>query len=84
MAERVLSMTESRISILAKGLNEYYVLTMVLGLVKSQLWIDRSASFSLEAVERITRIMKMLGSIWKSAAVALMGRDGSAPGVPQR
>lgn len=74
MAERVLSMIESRISILAKGLNEYYVLTMVLALVKSNLWADRSASFALEAVERITKAMEILGSIWRLASIALKDR----------
>ncbi|KIW15629.1 hypothetical protein PV08_05677 [Exophiala spinifera] len=65
MAEDVLSMMESRITILAKGLNEYYLLTMVLGLVKTRLWTDRSSFFNSEAVERITRIMIILGSIRK-------------------
>jgi hypothetical protein len=75
MAERVLPMLESRVSVLAKGLNEYYVLTMVLGLVKSHLWVERSAYFNSEAVERITRIMMTLMSIWKLAGTALMDRD---------
>lgn len=56
-------MIESRISILAKGLNEYYVLTMVLGLVKSRMWPECRSSFGTEAFERITRIMLTLGSI---------------------
>lgn len=60
-------MLEGRISILTKGLNEYYVLTMVLGLVKSRLWPERSSSFDAEATERIMRIMTILGSIWKLA-----------------
>lgn len=63
MAERVLPMIEGRISILAKGLNEYYVLTMVLGLVKSRLWPERSSSFGTEAVERITKVMITLRSM---------------------
>ncbi|OAL34894.1 hypothetical protein AYO20_05855 [Fonsecaea nubica] len=66
MAESVLSMTETRITVLAKGLNEYYLLTMVLGLTKSRLWSDRAPSFSAEAVERITRVMIILGSMHRS------------------
>ncbi|KIY03028.1 uncharacterized protein Z520_01494 [Fonsecaea multimorphosa CBS 102226] len=80
MAEGVLSMMESRITILAKGLNEYYLLTMVLGLVKSRLWTERASSFGAEAVERITRIMIILGSIrksiWSDAPPHGAGGDG--------
>lgn len=69
MAERVVPMIESRISVLAKGLNEYYVLIMVLGLVKSRLWPERSSSFGTEAVERITKVMITL----RSMRTALLG-----------
>lgn len=80
MAESVLPMIESRISNLAKGLNEYYILTMVLGLVKSRLGTERTPAFGAEAMERITRIMIILASIRKSIGTAT-GRNIAEPSL---
>lgn len=49
-------MIQSGVSVHGKGRNEYYILAMVLGLVKSKLWPDRAALCGAEAVGRMSNV----------------------------
>ncbi|KND91084.1 putative transcriptional regulatory protein, partial [Tolypocladium ophioglossoides CBS 100239] len=62
MVERALLILEKRVTAKLEGLNEYYVLCMVVGLVKSKLWPQSSAASGKEAVERVVRVSMVIQS----------------------
>lgn len=58
--EKVLNILEKRISLTFNGLNEYYILSMTIGLVKSKLWPESSAKSDQEAAERVIKLCTIL------------------------
>lgn len=58
--EQALQMLEKRLSVTFHGLNEYYLLSMILGLVKSKLWLDSCAISDKEAADRVIQICIIL------------------------
>jgi hypothetical protein len=58
--EKVLHILEKRISLTFNGLNEYYILSMTVGLVKSKLWPESSAKSDKEAAERVIKLCTLL------------------------
>ncbi|KAG4289833.1 hypothetical protein FPRO06_04655 [Fusarium proliferatum] len=58
--EKVLNILEKRISLTFNGLNEYYILSMTVGLVKSKLWPESSAKSDQEAAERVIKLCTIL------------------------
>ncbi|KAF4341809.1 hypothetical protein FBEOM_4266 [Fusarium beomiforme] len=58
--EKVLQILEKRISLTFNGLNEYYILSMTIGLVKSRLWPESSTRSDKEAAERVIKICTIM------------------------
>ncbi|CCT64804.1 uncharacterized protein FFB20_10888 [Fusarium fujikuroi] len=58
--EKVLNILEKRISLTFNGLNEYYILSMTVGLVKSKLGPESSAKSDQEAAERVIKLCTIL------------------------
>jgi hypothetical protein len=58
--EQVLPILEKRLDLTFHGLNEYYLLSMVIGLVKSKLWPESCATSDKEAADRVIRICTIL------------------------
>jgi hypothetical protein len=67
LAEGALPMLESAIVTTGKGLNEYYVLVMVLSLVKTQLW---PASAAANKTNASNQIITMGCKLYSMTAVA--------------
>ncbi|KAI1034708.1 hypothetical protein LB504_004533 [Fusarium proliferatum] len=58
--EKVLDILERRISLTLNGLNEYYILSMTIGLIKSKLCPESSAKSDKEAGERVIKLCTLL------------------------
>lgn len=54
--ENALQVLEKRIIVVLEGLNEYYILSMIIGLLKSQLWPDSCLISDQEAADRVVGI----------------------------
>ncbi|KAI5460163.1 hypothetical protein BGZ63DRAFT_465563 [Mariannaea sp. PMI_226] len=80
-AEQVLQMLETRISETLKGLNEYYILSMTIGLVKSKLWPESSAKSDKEAADRVTRICTILQTLLATIRQKNLLLDPGLPGL---
>ncbi|EED13822.1 conserved hypothetical protein [Talaromyces stipitatus ATCC 10500] len=59
-AEKGLYILEKRVNVTLQGLNEYYILSMILGLVKSRLWPESRVTSDQEAADRVIRVCTML------------------------
>ncbi|QQK46987.1 Fungal transcriptional regulatory protein, N-terminal [Penicillium digitatum] len=62
--EQVLQILEKRVILTFHGLNEYYTLSMIIGLVKSKLWPESCATSDKEAANRVIRICTILQTKW--------------------
>ncbi|KGO77896.1 Transcription factor, fungi [Penicillium italicum] len=62
--EQVLPILEKRVIATFHGLNEFYILSMVIGLVKSKLWPESCATSDKEAANRVIRICTILQTQW--------------------
>ncbi|KAJ5108443.1 hypothetical protein N7456_005118 [Penicillium angulare] len=60
--EQALRIMGEKLTLTFHGLSEYYILSMMIGLVKSKLSPASCASYDQEAAERVTRICTMLQS----------------------
>ncbi|KAI3196141.1 transcriptional regulator family: Fungal Specific TF [Penicillium roqueforti] len=58
--EHVLQILEKRLNLTFHGLSEYYLLSMIIGLVKSKLWPESAATSDKEAADRVIRICTIL------------------------
>jgi hypothetical protein len=58
--EKVLEILEKRISLTFNGLNEYYIVSMTVGLLKFKLWPESSAKSDKEAAERVIKLCTLL------------------------
>ncbi|KAF5984395.1 hypothetical protein FCOIX_2653 [Fusarium coicis] len=58
--EKVLEILEKRISLTLNGLNEYYILSMALGLLKGRLWPESAAESDKEAGERVIKLCRLM------------------------
>lgn len=58
--EQALRMLEKRLNLTFDGLNEYYLLSMIVGLVKSKLWPESCATSDKEAADRVIQICIIL------------------------
>lgn len=58
--EQVLQILENRVNVTFHGLNEYYILSMIIGLVKSKLWPESCVASDKEAADRVIRICTIL------------------------
>jgi glutamate synthase domain-containing protein 1 len=58
--EKVLEILEKRISLTLNGLNEYYILSMTLGLLKGRLWPESAAESDKEAGERVIKLCRLM------------------------
>ncbi|KAL4785994.1 hypothetical protein BJX76DRAFT_366459 [Aspergillus varians] len=58
--EHVLQGLEKRVLMTLHGLNEYYLHSMIIGLVKSKLWPESSATSDKEAADRVIRLCTLL------------------------
>ncbi|KAJ5771357.1 transcriptional regulator family: Fungal Specific TF [Penicillium nucicola] len=58
--EQALQIVEKRVNLTFYGLNEYYILSMIVGLVKCKLWPESSATSDQEAADRVIQVSKML------------------------
>lgn len=58
--ERVLKILESRISLTLNGLNEFYILSMTVGLLKGRLWPESAAKSDKEAGERVIKLCRLM------------------------
>ncbi|CAI7630531.1 unnamed protein product [Penicillium glandicola] len=58
--EQVLQILEKRVIMKFHGLNEYYILSMIIGLLKSKLWPESRTISDKEAANRVIRICTML------------------------
>ncbi|RKL25260.1 hypothetical protein BFJ70_g12306 [Fusarium oxysporum] len=58
--EKVLEILEKRISLTFNGLNEYYIVSMTVGLLKFKLWPESSAKSGKEAAERVIKLCTLL------------------------
>ncbi|KAF5602222.1 Zn(2)-C6 fungal-type DNA-binding domain-containing protein [Fusarium pseudocircinatum] len=58
--EKVLDILEKRISLTLNGLNEYYILSMTVGLLKGRLWPESAARSDKEAGERVIKLCRLM------------------------
>ena len=58
--EKVLQVLEKRINVALNGLNEYYILSMIIGLLKSRLWPESRSISDQEAADRVISICTSL------------------------
>ncbi|KAF5580396.1 fungal transcriptional regulatory n-terminal [Fusarium pseudoanthophilum] len=58
--EKVLDILEKRISLTLNGLNEYYILSMTVGLLKGRLWPDSAADSDKQAGERVIKLCRLM------------------------
>lgn len=54
--EKALQVLEKRIIVTLKGLNEYYILSMIIGLLKSRLWPESHLISDQEAADRVVSV----------------------------
>lgn len=54
--EKVLHVLEKRINVTLNGLNEYYILSMIIGLLKSRLWPESRSISDQEAADRVISV----------------------------
>ncbi|KAJ5410051.1 transcriptional regulator family: Fungal Specific TF [Penicillium crustosum] len=64
--EQAQQMLEKRLSLTFHGLNEYYLLSMILGLIKSKLWPESRAMSDKEAADRVIQICIKLQTRWRA------------------
>ncbi|KAF5611657.1 Zn(2)-C6 fungal-type DNA-binding domain protein [Fusarium subglutinans] len=58
--EKVLDILEKRISLTFNGLNEYYIMSMTIGLIKGKLWPESAAKSDKEAGERVIKLCELI------------------------
>ncbi|KAF5638463.1 fungal transcriptional regulatory n-terminal [Fusarium tjaetaba] len=58
--EKVLDILEKRISLTLNGLNEYYILSMTVGLLKGRLWPESAAESDKQAGERVIKLCRLM------------------------
>ncbi|KAF5540642.1 Zn(2)-C6 fungal-type DNA-binding domain-containing protein [Fusarium phyllophilum] len=58
--EKVLDILEKRISLTFNGLNEYYILSMAIGLLKDKLRPESAAKSDKEAGERVIKLCRLM------------------------
>ncbi|KAF5249749.1 hypothetical protein FANTH_5057 [Fusarium anthophilum] len=58
--EKVLDILEKRISLTFNGLNEYYIISMTIGLIKGKLWPESAAKSDKEAGERVIKLCELM------------------------
>lgn len=54
--EKVLQVLEKKIKVAMQGLNEYYIVSMIIGLLKSRLWPESRLISDQEAADRAISI----------------------------
>lgn len=67
MTERAMEIIGKRVTTQFQGLNEYYVVSMAIGLVKSKLWPESEFTSAEAAAERAIRVSTLV----RSSATAL-------------
>lgn len=58
--EQALQILEGKVILTFHGLNEYYVLSMMIGLLKSKLFPESRATYDKEAGNRVVQLCKTL------------------------
>jgi hypothetical protein len=58
--EQALQILEERVKLTCHGLDEYYILSMIIGLVKCKLWPESCVTSDKEAADRVVRICTVL------------------------